>query len=233
MKIKFFFWENWKKLFLPEMANFSAFNWHGNKFPTLPKLSEKSKNYYLIKMVSKWKRPLKKGLVLIFDFWYFKLLMPINLALDYSPGNLTHLFQVYGHGTKLKIIVKILLKCPLPPSSLYCKVPEPKSPRSCKIAIEYVKFWFWPINVWPHPVSCQKKSTDRAKSNPVFFSGRRRGDRMRWVWLSVSLVQSDCRARLRWTNVSWQVLKFAVFKKLFCVQTLKLTEITFFSDFKF
>ena len=169
MKIKFFFWENWKKLFLPEMANFSAFNWHGNKFPTLPKLSEKSKNYYLIKMVSKWKRPLKKGLVLIFDFWYFKLLMPINLALDYSPGNLTHLFQVYGHGTKLKIIVKILLKCPLPPSSLYCKVPEPKSPRSCKIAIEYVKFWFWPINVWPHPVSCQKKAQIGQKVILFFF----------------------------------------------------------------
>lgn len=83
------------------------------------------------------------------------------------------------------------------------------------------------------PCFLPKKSTDRAKSNPVFFSGRRRGDRMRWVWLSVSLVQSDCRARLRRTNVSWQVLKFAVFKKLFCVQTLKLTEITFFSDFKF
>ena len=173
---KVFFLGKLEKIVLSEMANFSAFNWHGNKFPTLAKLSEKSKNYYLIKMVSKWKRPLKKGLVLIFDFWYFKLLMPIDLALDYSPGNLTHLFltQVYGHGTKLKIIVKILLRCPLPPLSLYCKVPESKSPRSCKIAIEYVKFWFWPFNVWPHPVSCQKKAQIGQKVILFFF---RKGER--------------------------------------------------------
>ena len=89
-----------KKFFLSESANFSASERLEKNFPILQNGLEKMKNLYLIKLVSKWKRAIRKGHTNFFLFHFWDLiLVPIDTALNSASDNLTHFFQ-YRHGTK-------------------------------------------------------------------------------------------------------------------------------------
>ena len=78
----------------------------------------KRKTLYLIKLVSKWKRTIRKGhtTFLIFHFWDLKL-VPIVPALNSVSGNLVIFFKNVGivarKVAKLENPVKIFLKYPL------------------------------------------------------------------------------------------------------------------------
>ena len=62
---------------------------------------KKIKNYYLIKLVSKWKGAIIKGHTSFFkfDFWNFKL-VSIDSTLDSASGMQTNFYQKCGRGTK-------------------------------------------------------------------------------------------------------------------------------------
>ena len=79
-----------QKIFLSEQANFSASDRLGRNFPTAQNGPEKRKNLYLIKLVSKCKRAIRKGHTsfLVFHFWDLKL-MPTDSALNSASSNLS------------------------------------------------------------------------------------------------------------------------------------------------
>ena len=70
-------------MFLSEQGNFSASDRLGKNFSTVQNGLEKRKNLYLIKLVSKSKRAIRKGHTsfLVFHFWDLKL-VPIDSALN-------------------------------------------------------------------------------------------------------------------------------------------------------
>ena len=72
-----------KKIFLSEQANFSASDWLGGNFPTVQNGPEKRKNLYLTKLVSKWKKAIRKGHTsfLVFHLWDLEL-VSIDSALN-------------------------------------------------------------------------------------------------------------------------------------------------------
>ena len=106
--------------FLSEQVNFSAPDRLGRNFTTAQNGPKKRKNLYLIKLVSKWKRAIRKGHTsfLIFHFWDLKL-MQIDLALNSASG-----IFFYRKLTRNRVD-----------------------------DIAFVKFWFYPFDVWPRPVS--------------------------------------------------------------------------------
>ena len=74
---------------MSEQASFSASSRPGKNFLTAQNGLEKRKNLYLIKLVSKRKRTIRKGgtCFLVFNFGDLKL-VPIDLALNFASGNL-------------------------------------------------------------------------------------------------------------------------------------------------
>ena len=125
-------------------------------------------NFYLIKLVSKWKRTIRKGHTsfLAFYFWDLKLVSIVS-ALNSTSAIATHFFQKYGRGiTKCSQTWKFRLKVfwdvvyDLQPQKW--KVLETKSfyrnlTRNRVNEKGYVVVWLWPFDLWPCPVSCQKQ----------------------------------------------------------------------------
>ena len=153
-----------KKFFLSKQANFSASDRLGRNISTVENGPEKMKSPYLIRLVSKWKREIKKGHTsfLFFHFWDLKL-VPIDSALNSASGNLTWDFKKCRNGTrKTSQISKSRLKSfwnvlwDLKPQNW--KILEPnffyrKFTRNRVKEIVFVKFWFYPFDLWPRPVS--------------------------------------------------------------------------------
>ena len=84
-----------KKLF--ELANFSASNRLRGNFITVKNCLQQRKNPYLTKLVSKWKRALRKGYANFLVFLFLDLkLVPIDSALNSASCNLTHFFENVG-----------------------------------------------------------------------------------------------------------------------------------------
>ena len=79
-----------KKKNLSEQANFSASDRRRRNFPTVHNGPGKRKHLYLINVVSKCKRMIRKGLKIfsVFHFWNLKL-VPIDAALNSASDNLT------------------------------------------------------------------------------------------------------------------------------------------------
>ena len=80
----------------------SFFVWPSlQNFPTVQNGPENRKDLYLIKLVSKWKRAIKKEHTsfLLFHFLGLKL-VPINSAINSASDNLTHFFQKRRRCTK-------------------------------------------------------------------------------------------------------------------------------------
>ena len=90
-----------QKNFVPKQTNFSASDRLVKNFPTVQNGAEERKNIYLIKLVSKWKRAIRKGrtIFLVFHFWDLKL-VPIDSALNSASDNLTKIFKKCRNGTK-------------------------------------------------------------------------------------------------------------------------------------
>ena len=83
----------WKKFakqifFVCEQANLSPSDRFRKNFPTVQNGPEKRKNYYLIKLVSKSKREIRKKHTsfLVFHFWDLKF-MPNESALNSASDN--------------------------------------------------------------------------------------------------------------------------------------------------
>ena len=103
--------------FLSEQANFSVSDQLGRNFPTVQNGSEKRKNLYLIKLLSKWKSTITKGhtSVLVFHFWDLELVL-IDSALNSASVNFNLRFlkvqeRYQENQPNLKMQVKIYWKC--------------------------------------------------------------------------------------------------------------------------
>ena len=78
-----------KIFFLSEQANFSASDRLGRNFPTVQNDPEIRKSHYLIKLVLKRKRTIRKRHTsfLVYHFWDLNL-VPIDSALNSTPSTI-------------------------------------------------------------------------------------------------------------------------------------------------
>ena len=83
--------------FFSEQTNFSTSDRLGRNFPTVQNGPEKRKNLYLIKLVTKWKRAIRKGHTsfLVFHFWDLEL-VPIHSALNSASTKKTTIWDKMG-----------------------------------------------------------------------------------------------------------------------------------------
>ena len=81
-------------MFLSEPANSFALDRARRNFRTVENGLERGKNLYLIKLISKGKKAIRKEYTsfLVFHFWDLKI-VPINSALNSASDTLLHFFK--------------------------------------------------------------------------------------------------------------------------------------------
>ena len=130
----------------------------------------------------------------VFNFYDFNL-VPIDSALHsglQSPIYFSNIRIWYlEQQPNSKNWIKIFLKCPS--SHIAAKLEKAltnffciKFTRNLVDNTGYVKFWFWPLNVWPRPVSYQN-SPNGAKSIALFTRGETIGLRFWHICISQRL----------------------------------------------
>ena len=143
-----------KKPFLSESDNCSASDRLGRNFPTVQNGPEKRKNLYLIKLVSNWKRAIKKEHTTFLFFSILVFEIGSNwFSIKFCIRKSNSFFQKCRRGNKkkqanLKIRVKIFLKWLLwsiatKLENVATKIFYGKLVRNCLDEIEFLKFDLW------------------------------------------------------------------------------------------